>query len=209
MKAWDEYEIKARYVPTFLSLIPFSNFLVTLLGYVFFENIIKNISGMVIIANLGISFITMLGLMQVQCAIAKHLIEGNIFGKDGLFFPSTTMLLYSGGLLSKDRKNHIREKLLTETGIKLSSEKNEKSDIENARLQAREAVNAIRNIVGHGSFTITYNIRYGFWRNLIGGSFFVFLGALLCICFSIYIHDWKGWVFFGAYFIVFLVLSSF
>jgi hypothetical protein len=209
MKALDEYEIKARYVPTFLSLIPFSNFLVTFLGYVFFESIIKSISGMVIIADLGISFIIMLGLMQAQCTIAKHLIEGNIFGKDGLFFPSTTMLLYSGGLLSKNRKNQIRERLLKETGIKLSSEKDEKSDIENARLQAREAVNAIRNIVGHGIFTITYNIRYGFWRNLIGGSFFVFLGALLCVCFYVYTHDWKGWIFFGAYFIVFLVLFLF
>jgi hypothetical protein len=150
MKALDEYEIKARYIPTFLSLIPFSHFLITFLGYVFFENIIKNISDIVIIADLGISFIIMLGLMQAQCTIAKHLIEGNIFGKDGLFFPSTTMLLYSGGLLSRDRKNQIRERLLKETGIKLSSEKDEKSDIENARLQAREAVNAIRNIAGHG-----------------------------------------------------------
>jgi hypothetical protein len=209
VKAWDEYEIKARYVPTFFSLIPFSNFLVVFLGHIFFENTIKNINWMVIIADLGISFIIMLGLMQVQCTISKHLIENNIFGKDGLFFPSTTMLLYSGGLLSKDRKNQVRERLLKETGIKLSGEKDEKSDIENARLQAREAVNAIRTIVGHGYFTITYNIRYGFWRNLIGGSFFVFLGALLCICFYIFAHEWKGWVFFGAYFILFLGLFLF
>jgi hypothetical protein len=115
----------------------------------------------------------MLGLMQVQCTIAKHLIQDRLFGKSGLFFPSTTMFLYDNNLLSRNRKNQIREKLLEKTGIKLSNAKDEMSDIENARLQAREAVNAIRNIVDHGSFTITYNIRYGFWRNLIGGSFFV------------------------------------
>jgi hypothetical protein len=169
----------------------------------------KNINWMVIIADLGISFIIMLGLMQAQCTIAKHLIESNIFGKGGLFFPSTTKLLYSDGLLSKDRKNQIRERLLKETDVKLPNEKDEKSDIENAWLQAREAVNDIRNIVGHGSFTITYNIRYGFWRNLIGGSFFVFLGALLCIGFYVFAREWKGWVFFGAYFILFFVLFLF
>jgi hypothetical protein len=102
-----------------------------------------------------------------------------------------------------------REKLLEKTGIKLSNEKDEMSDIENARLQAREAVNAIRNIVGHGSFTITYNIRYGFLRNLIGGSFFVFLGTLLCMCFYFYAHEWKAIGFFGFYFLLFLVLFLF
>jgi VIT1/CCC1 family predicted Fe2+/Mn2+ transporter len=209
MKALDEYEIKARYVPTFLCLIPFSNFLVVFFGHIFFENIIQSISWMVIIADLGISFIIMLGLMQVQCTIAKHLIQDGIFGKGGLFFPSTTMLLYGNGLLSRERKNQIREKLLERAGIKLSNEIDEMSDIENARLQAREAVNAIRNIVGHGSFTITYNIRYGFWRNLIGGSFLVFFGALLCMCFYFYTHEWKALGFFGFYFLVFLALFLF
>jgi hypothetical protein len=208
MKAFDEYEIKARYVPTFICMVPLSNFLVVFLGRMFFENLVNNIAWM-LIANLSVSLIIMLAVMQVQCTIAKYVFEEHIFGKGGLGFHTTNMLLYTKGLLSKDRKNQIREKLLVKTGIRLSTEDEEKADIAEAQLQAREAVNAIRNIVGKGSFTITYNIRYGFLRNLIGGSFFVLLGSVFCMGYYFYFHEFKSLIFFTVYFVVFAILIIF
>jgi hypothetical protein len=174
----------------------------------FFENLANNIAWM-IIANLTASLIIMLAAMQIQCTIAKYVFEERIFGKGGLGFHTTDMLLYTKGLLSKDRKNQIREKLLVKTGIKLSTEDEEKADIEEARLQAREAVNSMRNIVGKGSFTITYNIRYGFIRNLIGGSFFVLLGTAFCLIYYFYLGEWKSLVFFSIYFVIFAILIIF
>lgn len=32
IKWWDEYEIKARYIPTFLSVVPMVHFLILFLG---------------------------------------------------------------------------------------------------------------------------------------------------------------------------------
>jgi len=44
LKLWDEYEIRARYVPTFLSVIPMAHFLVLFLGEAFWKELSDNIS---------------------------------------------------------------------------------------------------------------------------------------------------------------------
>ena len=204
MKSLDEYEIKARYIPTFLCMIPLANFLFSVFGKTFFTEIAASSSWM-FIGDFGISFILMIALMQIQCSIGKHIIEGSVFGKGGVDFITTQMLLFSGGLLSEDLKNQIRDKVHNETGILLSSKEEEVSDFPNAQLKARETVNLIRNIVGKGSKTIKYNIRYGFYRNLIGGAFFVIPGATACIVFYLN-KNWYVSFFFGAYCLVFIFL---
>ena len=206
MNTIDEYEIKARYIPTFICMFPFSNFLFSFLGDKFFVEF-ANSSSWMFIGDFGVSFILMIALMQIQCSIGKHLIEESVFGKGGINFVTTKMLLYSGGMLSEDRKNQIRDKILKDTGVLLSSKGEEESDFSNAQLKAREAVNVIRNIVGKGSKTIKYNIRYGFFRNLVGGSFFVFLGSLACIVFNIN-KNWNISIFFGIYFVLFIFLFA-
>ena len=205
-KAVDEYEIVARYIPTFICMFPFANFLSSFFGNKFFAEFANSFSWM-IIGNLSVSFIFMIALMQIQCSIGKYFIEESIFGKGGINFITTKMLLYCEGMLSEDRKDKIRDKLLKETGILLSSKEEEKSDFSNAQLKAREAVNIIRNIVGKGLKTIKYNIRYGFFRNLIGGSSFVFIGSLGCIMYNIN-KEWNTLIFFGVYFLLFVFLFA-
>jgi hypothetical protein len=208
MNTIDEYEIKARYIPTFICMFPFSNFLFSFLGDKFFVEF-ANSSSWMFIGDFGVSFILMIALMQIQCSIGKHLIEESVFGKGGINFVTTKMLLYSGGMLSEDRKNQIRDKILKDTGVLLSSKEEEKSDFSNAQLKAREAVNVIRNIVGKGSKTIKYNIRYGFFRNLVGGSFFVLTGSLACIIYCIIYNINKNFlIFFGVYFLLFVFLFT-
>lgn len=192
VKAWDEYEIKARYIPTFLSAIPISQFLILLLGEAYWKELATNVSWMIVISNLGLSLIIVLAMVQIQSSLAKYWIEESVFGKGGERFPTTEMLLYSGGLISGQRKEQIRNKIIQLFGCTLYSESDEQNNAIQARLQARESVNSVRGIVGRGVMTFQYNIRYGFFRNLIGGVIWSVFGSIGCTIIYGIDNDWKA-----------------
>jgi hypothetical protein len=208
IKFLDKYNLLARYCPVLISFLPISHFCFKFFGDLFFQEISNNIQWM-LIADVSLALIVALFLMEFQCTIAKHNIEEKLFGIGGLFFPTTDMLLYNNEMLSKERKKRIREKITEKTGLKLSTEEEEKSNSDNARLQIREAIGEVRAIVGKGSHTIGYNIRYGFWRNLIGGSFIAIIGSLLCIIFYAVKHELKTTIFFVGFGIFFIIIWAF
>jgi hypothetical protein len=208
-KSWDEYEIKARYIPTFLSVIPVAHFLILFVGMSFWQELIGNISWMLVITNLSLSLIVMLAIAQLQSALGKIWIEKSIFGKGGDRFPTTNMLLYNEGLISKDRKDLLRKKISEISDYTFSSEKEEKDDPENAKLQAREAVGYVRSKLGHGVKTIQYNIRYGFFRNLIAGAAWSCIGSLSCSILYYSHSEWKTMSLFLIYFAAFSALYTF
>ncbi|MCP5461905.1 MAG: hypothetical protein H7A34_01835 [bacterium] len=192
---WDEYEIKARYIPTFLSVIPIVHCLVLFLGVSFWSELCGNITWM-LITNLSLAFILMLSFVQVQCGFAKHWIEESVFGKGGEQFPTTDMLLYNGGLISIERKEQIRDKITKLFGCIFSTKSEESNNPANARLQAREAVGHVRKIVGKGVMTHQYNIRYGFFRNLIAGMIWSATGSTGCVIIYAMANNWRPAVFF-------------
>jgi len=209
IKLWDQYEIKARYIPAFLSVIPIVHFLILFIDMRFWQELIGNISWMLVIANLSLSLLVMLTITQFQSSLGKIWIEDSIFGKGGDRFPTTNMLLYNEGLISKDRKNLLRKKIFEKSDCKFSSENEEKDEPENARLQAREAVGQVRSKVGHGIKTIQYNIRYGFFRNLIAGAVWACIGSLGCSILYYTQSRWEPMSLFIAYFAAFAALYSF
>jgi len=209
IKWWDEYEIKARYIPTFLSVIPIVHFSIVFFGGNFWDELLESISWMLVIANLSLSSIVMLALVQFQCSLGKVWIEESVFGKGGERFPTTDMLLYSGRLISKQRKEQLRCRISDITGYTFSTEEEEYADPSNARLQAREAVGHVRAKVGHGIMTIQYNIRYGFYRNLIAGVVWATTGAIGCSIMYCLESRWKPMSLFIAYAIIFLALYLF
>lgn len=191
VKWWDEYEIKARYIPTFISVIPIVHFLILFLGEVFWRKLANNVVWMVV-GNLSLSLIIMVAMVQIQSSIAKHWIEESVFGKGGESFPTTEMLLYNRGLISIQRKEQIRSKIIQLFGCTLSSESDERNNSIQARLQARESVANVRRAVGRGVMTFQYNIRYGFFRNLIGGVIWSFIGSIGCSIIYGIDKDWKA-----------------
>jgi hypothetical protein len=209
IKWWDEYEIKARYIPTFLSVIPMVHFSIVFFGGVFWEELLKSISWMLVITNLSLSFLVMLALVQFQCSLGKIWIEESVFGKGGERFPTTDMLLYSGGLISKQRKEQLRCRVSHNSGCTFSTEEEELADPSNARMQAREAVGHVRAKVGHGVMTIHYNIRYGFFRNLIAGVAWATIGGIGCSVMYFLESRWKPMSLFIAYTLIFLALYLF
>lgn len=178
-KTWDEYEIKARYIPCFLAAIVPIHFGILLLGNPFWDAIAKNV-GWMVFTNLSLSLVVTLALIQLQCGIAKHWIEEGIFGKGGINFPSTVILLFQDSFLSKKMKVAIRAKIAKDFNFELMSEIQELADTEEAKRLAREAVGFIRRDVGNGVMTHHYNIRYGFIRNLTGGALWGLAGSVGC-----------------------------
>jgi len=206
IKWLDEYEIKARYIPTFLSVIPIVHFAIMFLGRTFWNELADNISWMLAVANISFSFVVMLALVQIQSGLGKTWIEESVFGKGGENFPTTNMLLYSGGLISRQRKEQLQRMISHFSGSTFSTEKEERDDPLNARLQAREAVGHVRLKVGHGVMTIKYNIRYGFFRNLIAGVAWGAVGSLGCSILYFADSAWKPMSFFLVCFVAFAVL---
>jgi len=209
IKWWDEYEIKARYIPTFLSVIPIVHFSIVFFGGAFWDELFKSISWMLVIANISVSLIVMLALVQFQCSLGKVWIEESLFGKGGEQFPTTDILLYCGGLVSKQRKEQLRCRISDVSGCAFSNEKEERADPFNARLQAREAVGHVRQKVGHGVMTIQYNIRYGFFRNLIAGMPWAIIGGIACSVMYLLENRWKPMSLFLVYTLIFLALYLF
>ncbi len=209
IKFWDEYEIKARYLPTFLSVVPLVHFLTLFLGEVFWKELIGNIGWMLVVTNLGLSLLVMLTLVQIQCGFSKHWVEESVFGKGGERFPTTDMLLYNGGLISFERKEQIHSEITKQFSSTLSSRAEEKNNPDNARLQAREAVGHVRGTVGKGAMILQYNIRYGFFRNLIGGVIWSTVGSIGCSIIYGINNNWKTMSFFIVFFVIHLTMFLF
>jgi len=206
-KFWDEYEIKARYIPCFLSVIPLVHFLVMLLGQSFWEEVITEISWIVVITDISFSLILMLSLIQLQTAIGKYIIEKSVFGRNGEYFPTNDILLLSGRLYSKEKKMELRKKIEIHLNSKFSED--ELENLENSRLFIREITGQIRRVVGKGIMTYQYNIRYGFLRNIIGGFAWSLTGSLGCIIMYILNKEWGAMSFFITLFIIWILLLIF
>jgi hypothetical protein len=205
IKWWDEYEIKARFIPVFISMIPLVHFLILFVGLAFWKELISNV-GWMLVADIGLSLIIMLALVQAQCGLAKYFIEEPIFGKGGAHFPTTDMLLYKEGLISKTRKELLRNTIRELFDCAFSTEVEEIENPSDARLQAREAVGHVRTYVGRGIMTFRYNIRYGFFRNFTGGVIWGVLGSIGCSALYGLKGEWAIMSLFAAYLIVFLLL---
>ncbi len=203
--SWDEYEIKARYIPCLISIIPFVHFLTLLLGESFWKSLSDNISWL-LVADLSLSIVIAIALIQLQCGIAKHWIEESIFGKGGKYFPTTDMLLFSDQTLSRNSKMLIRERVLHDFKFKLMDDKQEYSDKDEARRLSREAIGFIRGFVGKGRITHQYNIRYGFMRNLIGGFLWAIAGALGSSIIYWLSGNWQAFGLFAFIVVLFLTL---
>jgi len=187
-KWWDEYEIKARYIPCFVATVFPAHFAIQFLGQAFWQALAKDVAWLAV-ANLTLSTVVTLALIQVQCTVAKHWVEEGIFGKGGANFPTTTYLLFRDSFLSRKMKLGIRDKIKKDFNFTLMDEAEENASPQEARRLAREAVGFIRRYVGKGVMTHQYNIRYGFIRNLMGGAPLGFSGSVGCAIWYGYKHN--------------------
>lgn len=176
MSFFNEYEIKARYIPAVLSSIPF----IILSSFVKKEvwlTMFSNASWFLVVENISFSLIVIYFVMNIQRYIGKYWFEKRIF-KDEYEFPTTQLLLLSNDILSNELKKRVRDEIEIKLRIKLFGEVEEKNNISNAKKVIKDAVALIRTHVGKGKLSFHYNIQYGFMRNIIAGCFWAILSSI-------------------------------
>ena len=176
---FSSYSRNARVYPALISLTPI---------YLLTHTAINSITDLNIYYNFLSNTLAIIVLLYISADIVRNLgkiIENKIF-TEGSPFPTTELLLYKNSKFSDEKKEEIRNKILTNFSIALSSKEEESNNENIARKRVNEAVGQIRQQVGNGRLLLQFNIRYGFWRNLIGGSFI----TIPFCCINIIVYNW-------------------
>jgi hypothetical protein len=198
------YYFKARLFPTVLTSIPaiiLYNRFVSSLYHEKLENIFLVLPTITdIILSSAIVFL----LVQVNRFLSKEIFQ-KLYFKDEINMPTTNLLLKSNYELETSIKQKIEDKIKNKFGINLLSETNESVDALRARKLIVTAVSQIRNILRDNSLLLQHNIEYGFFRNLIGGSFLAFVISVIILihsyCYCNLTTRNLGWILAVAYFL--------
>ncbi len=175
-KYFDEYSLRARVYPSIIASLPLLLFLYLLFHDLSEISIIKSVLGSSVITIVLIYFFS-----DIARNLGKYT-EQKIF-HDEIHFPTTELLLHVNKKFSKEKRAKIYEKIRTDFNLELASLEEERRDENAARQSIKEAVGLIRQEVADGRLVLQFNIRYGFWRNLIGISFFPIICSIVGMIF--------------------------
>ena len=103
--------------------------------------------------------------------------------------PTSDYLLKTNNQLETSIKEKIEEKIKNNFNINLLSITEEIADETRARKLIVTIVSQIRNKLRENSLLLQHNIEYGFFRNLIGGSFLAFIVSLIIVVCAQYNED--------------------
>jgi hypothetical protein len=201
--AINNYYFKARLFPTVLTAIPtiiLYNKFVTNLYHDKLENIY---SGLPTITDIIFSGAIIFLLVQINRLLSKEIFQ-RLYFKDEINMPTTNLLLKSNSELETSIKQKIEDKIKSKFDIVLLTSNEESADEPRARRLIATTVSQIRNILRENSLLLQHNIEYGFFRNLIGGSFLAFVISLIIVLSSHCISDLAtrnlGWILTIIYF---------
>lgn len=184
----NSYYLKARLFPTVLTSIPalflYNNFVASLYRHKL-EEIHNELST---ITNVMFSAAIIFLLVQINRFLSKEIFQ-RLYFKDEVNMPTTQLLLKSNNELEKSIKQKIEEKIRMKFDIILLSSIEESADELRARKLIATTVSQIRNILRDNSLLFRHNIEYGFFRNLIGGSFLAFIISVIILLLSQYTGD--------------------
>ncbi len=178
--AINSYYLKARLFPTALTSIPaiiLYNKFVAVLYHDRLENIYAALPTITdVIFSGAIIFL----LVQINRFLSKEIFQ-RVYFKDEINMPTTNLLLKSNNELEKSIKQKIEDKIKTKFDITLLSSIEESAEEPRARKLIATTVSQIRNVLRDNTLLLQHNIEYGFFRNLIGGSFLAFLISLIIL----------------------------
>lgn len=113
---------------------------------------------------------------------SKTLFQFRLFQEDETEMPTTQLLLYKSGLMSKADLSLIRRTVKEEFSYKMPSEKDEEKDIAEAKIGIVGAVSKIREVTRSNKILLQANYRYGFYRNMLGGIVWAALPCMAILC---------------------------
>ena len=178
MNSPDRYDIEARYAPALVCSVPFLFF-----GFYFFSGLATEFWHSAFAVNTGtISLSSAIFFVLVHfCRMVGKIIEEKMY-RDGLNFPTTTLLLDNSTNLSEDRKAKIIAKIKSSFGTNI---KNRTEGSDSDRRLIHESVGQIRSLFYKKSpMLLQRNIQFGFAKNLLGGSILATLAAIIGLILS-------------------------
>ena len=181
--AANTYYLKARLFPTVLTSIPvlilYNRFVASL-----YHDKLENIyPALPTITDVIFSGAIIFLLVQINRFLSKEIFQ-RLYFKDEINMPTTILLLKSNSELETSIKQKIEDKIKNKFDIALLSLNEESADETRARKLISITVSQIRNVLRENSLLLQHNIEYGFFRNLIGGSFLAFLISLIILIYS-------------------------
>ena len=101
--------------------------------------------------------------------VSKKVFQFKLFRKDETKMPTTQFLLWHDTKLPQEMKRSVRERVLQDYNYQMFTDRKEKENEYEARLNIVGAVGLIRQSLRQNSILEQSNYRYGFQRNLLGG----------------------------------------
>lgn len=196
--AINSYYLKARLFPTVLTSIPaivlYNKFVATL-----YHDKLENIySALPTVTDIILSSAIVFLLVQINRFVSKEIFQ-RLYFKDEINMPTTNLLLKSNNELETSIKQKLEDKIKSKFDISLLSAIEESTDEPRARKLIATTVSQIRNILRGNTLLLQHNIEYGFFRNLIGGSFLALVVSLIIVVSSLCTEDVEtrnlGWIF--------------
>ncbi len=186
--AVNTYYLKARLFPTVLTsisaLILYNKFVASI-----YHDKLENIyTGLPTITDVIFSGAIIFLLVQINRFLSKEIFQ-RLYFKDEINMPTTNLLLKSNNELETSIKQKIEDKIKNKFDITLLSSTEESADEPRARKLIATTVSQIRNVLRDNSLLLQHNIEYGFFRNLIGGSFLAFVISLTILISSLCTGD--------------------
>lgn len=198
------YYFKARLFPTVLTSIPAIILYNRFVSSLYHEKLENIFSVLPTITDIILSSAIVFLLVQVNRFLSKEIFQ-RLYFKDEINMPTTNLLLKSNTELEASIKQKIEDKIKNKFGIILLSGTDESTDVLRARKLIATAVSQIRNVLRDNSLLLQHNIEYGFFRNLIGGSFLAFVISVIILIHSYCSCDLTtrnlGWILAIAYFL--------
>ncbi len=169
-KVTETHGLYARFFPAVCTSVP----VFVLWFFLSKDIIIRELSDYLInlkfYGGVSLSAVSLYFYAQVIRATAKHY-EKECFDNDR-GFPTTYLLTYADDTFSARYKDTVRSLINKYFNLNLPDPLEEEQDLLDAQRRIAEAVRLVRVKVGDGQLVRKYNIWYGFFRNLTGGSLY-------------------------------------
>jgi hypothetical protein len=176
----NSYYLKARLFPTVLTSIPTIIIYNKFVAVIYREKLENLYTALPIITDVIFSGAIIFLLVQINRFLSKEIFQ-RLYLEDEINMPTTNLLLKSNNELETSIKQKIEDKIKTKFDITLLSSNEEIADVARARKLIGTTVSQIRNVLRENSLLLQHNIEYGFFRNLIGGSFLAFVISLIIL----------------------------
>lgn len=170
----DKYDMEAVVAPAMLSLILIIPSVGVFIDFASAKEVFRGIPSTVLaIVAMLIVFVIWRNIVRI---VSKSIFEPIMFGKNSERLPTTLFLLrgnsYGDNLLAEK----VRKKIKADFGITLKSVTTERQDSLQASSCIASAVKLVKKSVQNNNPEMykRRNIRYGFWRNMIGGCLISF-----------------------------------